>query len=53
MGECGKLRNEKLNDLYLSPSIVRGYRNEKNDKGGARSNYGEKERFVQGFGGET
>jgi hypothetical protein len=46
------MRNEELNDLYSSPSIVRVSKIEKNEMGGACSAYGGGERRVQRFGGE-
>jgi len=55
--EWRKLRNEKLNDLYSSPSAV-GVINSRrmkfeNEMGEACSMYGGKERHIQGFGGES
>ena len=49
-GECRKVQNEKLNDLYSSPNIVRVKKS--SEIGGACSMYGG-ERRIQGFGGET
>jgi hypothetical protein len=46
-GECRKLYNEELNDLYFSPSNVR-----KNGIGGTCRAYGREGRRMQGFGGE-
>jgi hypothetical protein len=51
-GEWRKLHNEELNDLYCSPNIVRVII-EKNQMDKACSTYGEEERRIQGFGGET
>ena len=51
-GECRKLHNEELNDLYSSPNIG-GDKIEKNEMGGACCTYGGRERCAQGFGGET
>ena len=50
-GEWSKLHNEELNALYCSPKIVRVIN--RDEMGGACSAYGEEERRVQGFGGET
>ena len=52
-GEWRKLHNEKLNDLYPSPNIVRGIKSRKNEMGVACGTYGGRERCAQGFGGET
>jgi hypothetical protein len=52
-GEWRKLHNEKLNDLYCSPNMVREIKTEKNEMGRARSTYGGVDRPIQGFGGET
>ena len=52
-GECRKLHNEELNDLYSSPNIVGVIQIKKKEMGGACSTYGRWERCVQGFGGET
>jgi hypothetical protein len=51
--EWRKLHNKGLNGLYYSPNIFSGDKIEKNEKGGACSTYGEGERHIQGFGGET
>jgi hypothetical protein len=51
-GEWRKLYSVQLNDLYLSPTIIRVI-NEKNEMGGACSAYGRVKRRVQCFGGET
>jgi hypothetical protein len=40
--EWRRLHNEKLNDLFSSPNIVRVIKIEKNEIGGACSTYGEK-----------
>ena len=42
-GEWTKLHNEELNDLYCSPSIVRGDKIKNNEMGGACSPFGEGE----------
>jgi hypothetical protein len=47
-----KLHNEELNDLYCSPNIFRVIKSRMRF-GGACSAYGEKDRCVQSFGGET
>jgi hypothetical protein len=52
-GEWRKLHNEELNDLNCSPNIVQVIKMDKNETGGACSEYGEEERRIQGFGGET
>jgi hypothetical protein len=44
---------EKLHDLYCSSNIIGGDKVEKNEIGRACIAYGEGERHVQGFGGET
>ena len=51
-GECRKLHNEELNDLYCSPNIVRLIKSRR--MGWARhvARVGE-DRFILGFGGET
>jgi len=38
-GECRKLHNEELNDLYSSPNIVREIKSRKKIGGGAWSAY--------------
>ena len=48
-GEWRKLHNEELNDLYCSA----GDKVEKNEMGRACCTQGGRERFAQGFGGET
>jgi len=52
-GQWRKLHNEDVNDLYSAPNIVRVVKIEKNEIGRACSAYGEEERRIQGFGGET
>ena len=52
-GEWKKLQNDELKDLDFSPNIFRVIESRKNEMSGSRSTYGEKERFIQGFGGET
>jgi hypothetical protein len=49
--EWRKLDNEELNDLYSH--YFSGDKIEKNEMGGECSAYGEKERRVQSFGGES
>ena len=53
-GEWSKLHSEELNDLYSSPNFVwvKKKKNE-NEMGGACSTYGEEERSIESFGGET
>ena len=48
-----KVHNEELNDLYCSPNNVRVIKIEKIEMGGACGTYGGRERYAQGFGGET
>ena len=50
-GEWRKLHNEKLNDLYCSPNIVRVIKSRRIRWAGHVARTGE--RRVQGFGGET
>ena len=52
MGEQIKQHNKKLNDMYSSPNIVR-IRKSRRTTGGTCSTYGEEERRIQSFGGET
>jgi len=52
-GEWRKLHTEELNDLVLLTQYCLGDKVEKNEIGGAYSMYGEEERPIQGFGGET
>jgi hypothetical protein len=51
-GECRKLHNQKLHDLYSSHYCA-GDKIEKNEMGGASISDGGGERRVQGFGGKT
>jgi len=51
--ECRKLHNEELNVLYFSLNIVRVIKSRKLRWSGACSAYGEEEKRIQGFGGET
>jgi hypothetical protein len=51
-GEWRKLRNEELNDLYSSPSIVRVIKSRRMRWAGHIAHIGE-DRRIQGFGGET
>jgi hypothetical protein len=50
MFQC--MHNEELNDLYPSPNCS-GDKIDRNEIGGACSAYGEGERRLQGFSGET
>jgi hypothetical protein len=52
-GEWRKLHNEELNDLYCSPKNYPGEQIANYEMSGTCSTYGEEERCVQGFGGET
>jgi hypothetical protein len=47
------LHNEQLYDLYFSKKYYSDDQIKKNLMGGACSKYGEEERYIQGFGGET
>jgi hypothetical protein len=51
--EWRKLHNEERNDLYSSPNIVRMIKSKGMRWAGECSTYNGKERFIQGFGGET
>jgi hypothetical protein len=52
-GECRKLHDEELNDLYSLPNIVAGGKIEKDEMGRTCGAYGGGERCAQGGGGET
>ena len=47
-GECRRLHNEKLNDLYCSPNIVRVITSRRMRRAGQVARMGE-----EGLGGET
>ena len=51
-GERRKLHNEKLNDLYSAPNIVRVIKSRRMRWAGHVARVGE-ERRIQGFGGKT
>jgi hypothetical protein len=51
-GECRKLYNEELNDLYSSSNIVRVIKSRRMRWAGHVARMGE-ERRIQSFGGET
>jgi hypothetical protein len=51
-GECKKLHNEKLDDLYFSPNIVRVIKSRRMRNVGHAVFWGW-ERCMQGFGEET
>jgi hypothetical protein len=50
-GECRKLHNEELRNLYSSPDIIRQVK--VNEVGGACSMHGRGQKSVQGFGRES
>ena len=52
-GECRKVHNEELNDLYSSPNIIQVVKIKKNVMGGSCRANGEEQRPIQGFDGET
>jgi len=52
-GKWRKLHNEELSDLYCSPNSFRVIIQRRLRWAGHVARMGEKERFVQGFGGET
>jgi len=52
-GEWRKLHSDELNNLYSSPNILSGDKIEKNEMDRACSAFGEEERRIQGYGGET
>ena len=52
-GEWRKLHNEKLNDLHSSPSSVWVIKCRRMRWAGHVARMGERERCIQGFGGET
>jgi len=52
-GEWRKLHNEKLNDLYCSPNIVRVIKSRRMRWAEHVTRMGGDERRIQGFGGET
>ena len=52
-GECRKLHNEELNDLYCSSNIVRVIKSRSKEIGGKCSAYEGEKSCIQGFGGET
>jgi hypothetical protein len=52
-GECRKLHNEELNDLYSYTQIYSGDQIQKNEMGGPCSMSGRVESCIQGFSGET
>ena len=49
---CRKLPNEELKDVHLT-QYYSGNKIEKNEMDGACNAYGEGERRIEGFGGET
>ena len=50
--KCRRLLNEELNDLYSSTKIIQAFKSVRLKEGGC-STYGEDERYLQGFDGET
>jgi hypothetical protein len=52
-GECRRLHNEELRDVYCSPNIVRMIKSRRMRWAGAYSAYGGAERRMKGFGKET
>ena len=52
-GECRKLNNGELNDIYSPPSIFRMIKSRRMRLAGHVVRLGEEERHIQGFGGET
>jgi len=52
-GECIKLHNEELNDLYCSPNIVRVIKSRRMRWAGHIARVVGEERCRQGFGGKT
>ena len=52
-GEWGKLHNEVLNDLYYLPIVVRVMKSRRMRWAGHVARMMERERRVQGFGGEN
>jgi hypothetical protein len=52
-GECRKLHNEDLNDLYFITQYCAGGKIKKNEMGWACGAYGEGESCAQDFGGEA
>ena len=52
-GECRKLYNEELNDLYSSPNIFRVIKSRRMRWTGHVARMGGEERCIQSFGGET
>jgi hypothetical protein len=51
-GECRKLHNEELNDLYCSPIIIRMIKSREMGWTGCVARMGE-DIYIQGFGGKT
>ena len=52
-GECRKLHNEELNDLYCSPDIVRVIKWKRMRWVGHVARVGDRRVGIQGFGSET
>jgi hypothetical protein len=51
-GECRKLDNEKLNDLYFSPNIFRVIKSRRMRWAGHVAHIGGEERRIRGFRGK-
>jgi hypothetical protein len=53
MGECKKLHNEELHNLYSSPDIIRQMKSMQKRWAGACGTHGRGEKISQGFGGKA
>jgi hypothetical protein len=52
-GECRKLHNEELHNLYSSPDVIRQSQVKPNEVSGACGTHGRGEKSVQSFGGKA